>query len=56
MQSKRMYEVREGIITTDFLPKIKFYKNATGSIMDLTRENLKFEISAPGIYSRIYGM
>ena len=42
-----MYEVREGRITTDFLPKIKCYKNTTCSIMEFTRENLKFEIS-PG--------
>ena len=42
MQSKRIhvYEVKEGRITTDFLPKIKFYKNTTCSIMiNLTREN-----------------
>ena len=42
MQSKQMYEVREGRITPDLLPKMKFYKNTTGSIMDLTKENLKF--------------
>ena len=56
MQSKRMYEEREGRITSDFLPKIKLYKNTTCSIMDLTRENLKFGISAPYAYSRIYGI
>ena len=38
-----MYDVREGRITPDFLPKIKFYKKTTGSIMDLTREKQKFE-------------
>ena len=42
-----MCEVREGRSTTDFLPKIIFSKNTTCSIMELTRENLKFEISAP---------
>ena len=47
-----MYEVREG----SFLPYIKCYKNTTGSITDLTRENLKFDISALGAYSRIYSM
>ena len=51
-----MYEEREGRITPDFLPNIKFYKNTTGSIMYLTRENLKFKISAPGAYSRINGI
>ena len=57
MQLKRMYEVREGRITTDFLPKIKFYKNTTCSRENKkTRENLKFELSAPGAYSRIYGI
>ena len=49
-----MYEVREGRITTDFLPKIKSDKNTTCSIMQLTRENMKFEISALGAYLRIY--
>ena len=41
-----MYEVREDRITKELLPKIKFCKNTTCSITELTRENLKFEISA----------
>ena len=44
-----MYEVREGRITTDFLPKIFFYKHASCTVMELTRENLKFEISTPAL-------
>ena len=51
-----MYKVREGRITTYFSLKINVYKNTTWSIMELTRENLKFEISAQGAYSRIYGI
>ena len=39
-----MYEVREGRITPDFLPQLKFYKTTAGSITELTKENLKFEI------------
>lgn len=42
-------------ITPEVLPKIKFYKSRTCSIvcMELTREKLKFDISAPDTFKII---
>lgn len=50
-----MHEVREGIIIPGFLPKIKpVYMNRAGSSIEIGKENLKFEVSALGAWSRKY--